>query len=127
MGGVAAHYASWRDAQWLLAAMGFFAVVPIALWLPETLDPEKLQRVKDEGKLLDFDYTNEDVESLRQQMQLPGHVSSPLSEGSPGKYLGRLLLGCNPNTLDTYIHLLLFQYQNPRHHLQSTFSHPIPL
>ena len=52
MGGVAAHYASWRDAQWLLAAMGFFAVVPIALWLPETLDPEKLQRVKDEGKRL---------------------------------------------------------------------------
>ena len=36
---------------------------------------------KDENKLLDFDYTNEDVESLRQQMRLPAHVSSPLSEG----------------------------------------------
>ena len=36
---------------------------------------------KDENRLLDFDYTNEDIESLRQQMRLPVHVSSPLSEG----------------------------------------------
>ena len=48
MGGVATHYASWRHAQLLLFVMGLFALVPVALWLPETLDPEKLQRVKDE-------------------------------------------------------------------------------
>ena len=41
--------------------------------------------VKDENKLLDFDYTNEDINSLRLQMQLPGHVLSPLSENSPGE------------------------------------------
>ncbi|KAL5523700.1 hypothetical protein ACEPAG_7873 [Sanghuangporus baumii] len=39
----------------------------------------------DEGFLLDFTYTNEDIESLRQQMQLHRHVSSPLSDGSPGR------------------------------------------
>ena len=30
--------------------MGITAIVPMALWLPETLDPEKLDTVKVEGK-----------------------------------------------------------------------------
>ena len=30
--------------------MGITAVIPMALWLPETLDPEKLNKVKIEGK-----------------------------------------------------------------------------
>ena len=40
---------------------------------------------KDEQKLVDFEYTNHDIESLRRQMEIPAHVSSPLSEGSPGQ------------------------------------------
>ncbi|KAI0781543.1 MFS general substrate transporter [Trametes elegans] len=43
-GGVASHYFSWRHAQWALFVMGLFALVPVFLWLPETLDPEKLRR-----------------------------------------------------------------------------------
>ena len=39
---------------------------------------------KDAGALLDFTYTNEDIESLRHQMQHHRHVSSPLSEGEAG-------------------------------------------
>ncbi|KAI5123056.1 hypothetical protein M0805_000491 [Coniferiporia weirii] len=39
--------------------------------------------LSDEQRLLDFDYTNADIDSLRKQMQSPRHVSSPLSEGSP--------------------------------------------
>ena len=30
--------------------MGITAVIAMALWLPETLDPEKLNKVKMEGK-----------------------------------------------------------------------------
>ncbi|TBU29305.1 MFS general substrate transporter [Dichomitus squalens] len=48
-GGIATHYASWRYAQWGLFFMGITAFVPVALWLPETLDPEKLDRIKAEG------------------------------------------------------------------------------
>lgn len=36
---------------------------------------------KDENKLLDFDFINEDIESLKRQIQLP-HVASPLSTAS---------------------------------------------
>ncbi|KAI0373119.1 MFS general substrate transporter [Pilatotrama ljubarskyi] len=43
-GGIATHYFSWRLAQWALFVMGLFAFVPVALWLPETLDPQKLRR-----------------------------------------------------------------------------------
>ncbi|KAJ2985708.1 hypothetical protein NUW54_g10060 [Trametes sanguinea] len=44
LGGVATHYFSWRMAQWGLFVMGLFALIPVALFLPETLDPEKLRR-----------------------------------------------------------------------------------
>ena len=30
--------------------MGLFALIPVALWLPETLDPEVLQRQKEKNK-----------------------------------------------------------------------------
>ena len=50
IGGIATHYASWRYAQWALFVMGLFALIPVALWLPETLDPEKLQRTREERK-----------------------------------------------------------------------------
>ncbi|KAI8974223.1 MFS general substrate transporter [Trametes punicea] len=43
-GGFATHYFSWRLAQWALFVMGLFALVPVFLFLPETLDPEKLRR-----------------------------------------------------------------------------------
>ena len=36
--------------QWGLGVMGITAVIPMVLWLPETLDPEKLNKVKVEGK-----------------------------------------------------------------------------
>ena len=36
--------------QWALGVMGITAVIPMVLWLPETLDPEKLNKVKVEGK-----------------------------------------------------------------------------
>ncbi|KAM5536391.1 hypothetical protein V8D89_009930 [Ganoderma adspersum] len=42
-GGLATHYASWRYMQWALGVMGITA-------LPETLDPEKLNKAKIEGK-----------------------------------------------------------------------------
>ncbi|PIL33166.1 MFS general substrate transporter [Ganoderma sinense ZZ0214-1] len=45
-GGLATHYASWRYAQWFLAVMGVSAFVPVALWLPETLDPDQLNKTK---------------------------------------------------------------------------------
>nr|VWO96050.1 Efflux pump FUB11 (Fusaric acid biosynthesis protein 11) [Ganoderma boninense] len=45
-GGLATHYASWRYAQWFLFVMGVSAFVPVALWLPETLDPEQLNKTK---------------------------------------------------------------------------------
>ncbi|KAI1791618.1 MFS general substrate transporter [Ganoderma leucocontextum] len=48
-GGLATHYASWRYAQWALFFMGITAFVPVALWLPETLDPEKLNKIKAQG------------------------------------------------------------------------------
>ena len=48
-GGIATHYASWRYAQWGLFVMGITALVSTGLWLPETLDPEKLNQVKAEG------------------------------------------------------------------------------
>ncbi|KAI1785644.1 MFS general substrate transporter [Ganoderma leucocontextum] len=48
-GGLATHYASWRYAQWALFFMGITAFVPTALWLPETLDPERLNKTKAEG------------------------------------------------------------------------------
>ena len=43
LGGYATHYFSWRLAQWALFVMGLFALLPVWLWLPETLDPEKLR------------------------------------------------------------------------------------
>ncbi|KAI0713732.1 MFS general substrate transporter [Earliella scabrosa] len=49
-GGLATHYGSWRHAQWALFIMGLFALIPVALWLPETLDPEVLQRQKEKNK-----------------------------------------------------------------------------
>ncbi|PIL33144.1 MFS general substrate transporter [Ganoderma sinense ZZ0214-1] len=49
-GGLAAHYGSWRYMQWALFVMGITAIISMALWLPETLDPEKLNKVKVEGK-----------------------------------------------------------------------------
>ncbi|KAI0628836.1 MFS general substrate transporter [Trametes polyzona] len=42
-GGIATHYFSWRHAQWGLFIMGLCALVPVYLWLPETLDPERLR------------------------------------------------------------------------------------
>ena len=45
-GGLATHYASWRYAQWFLFIMGVSAFVPVALWLPETLDPDQLNKSK---------------------------------------------------------------------------------
>ena len=45
-GGLATHYASWRYAQWFLAIMGVSAFVPVALWLPETLDPDQLNKTR---------------------------------------------------------------------------------
>ncbi|CDO71928.1 hypothetical protein BN946_scf184940.g75 [Trametes cinnabarina] len=43
-GGIATHYLSWRMAQWGLFVMGLFAFMPVALFLPETLDPERRRR-----------------------------------------------------------------------------------
>ncbi|KAI0823840.1 MFS general substrate transporter [Trametes gibbosa] len=43
-GGIASHYYSWRHAQWGLFIMGLFALIPVYLWLPETLEPEKLRQ-----------------------------------------------------------------------------------
>ncbi|EIW61021.1 MFS general substrate transporter [Trametes versicolor FP-101664 SS1] len=43
-GGIASHYYSWRYGQWGLFIMGLFALVPVYLWLPETLDPEKIRK-----------------------------------------------------------------------------------
>ncbi|KAI0648497.1 MFS general substrate transporter [Trametes meyenii] len=42
-GGLATHYFSWRHAQWWLFFMGLLALIPVYLFLPETLDPEKLR------------------------------------------------------------------------------------
>ncbi|KAI0738042.1 MFS general substrate transporter [Daedaleopsis nitida] len=53
-GGIATHYASWRHAQWALFVMGLFALVPVALWLPETLDPAVLDKNKDKRKGITF-------------------------------------------------------------------------
>lgn len=53
-------------------------------------DDDVMFNVKDESKLIDFDFTNVDINSLRLQMMLPGHVLSPLSENSPGKHPLRL-------------------------------------
>lgn len=58
--------------------------------------------LKDEGKLLDFDFKNEDIESLRQQMQLSGHVSSPFSDSPPsppGKSLDPCLVLPSASTM----------------------------
>ncbi|OBZ75053.1 MFS antiporter QDR3 [Grifola frondosa] len=41
-GGLATHYATWRHAQWALFIAGLCAFVPIYLFLPETLDPERM-------------------------------------------------------------------------------------
>ncbi|KAI0765013.1 MFS general substrate transporter [Fomes fomentarius] len=49
-GGIATQYASWRYAQWALFLMGLSAFISVALWLPETIDPEVLQRHKDSAK-----------------------------------------------------------------------------
>ncbi|PIL33104.1 MFS general substrate transporter [Ganoderma sinense ZZ0214-1] len=46
LGGLATHYACWRCAQWFLAVMGVSAFVPVVLWLPETLDPDQLNKTK---------------------------------------------------------------------------------
>ena len=51
-GGLATHYASWRYAQFGLFIMGITAFVPVALWLPETLDPEQLDKVRARRKML---------------------------------------------------------------------------
>ena len=42
---------------------------------------------QDDDRLLDFDYTNDDIESLRQQMTLPDAADSPSSDvfGSAGR------------------------------------------
>ncbi|CCM01133.1 uncharacterized protein FIBRA_03181 [Fibroporia radiculosa] len=48
---------------------------------------DELLQVRDEGKLLDFEYTNDDINGLRQQMQLP--PSSPAS--SISEALGSLV------------------------------------
>ncbi|TFK82583.1 MFS general substrate transporter [Polyporus arcularius HHB13444] len=57
-GGIATHYASWRYGQWGLFIMGLFAFVPVYLWLPETLDPEVLNRHKERGRWLTFLHIN---------------------------------------------------------------------
>ncbi|KAI0746709.1 MFS general substrate transporter [Daedaleopsis nitida] len=43
-GGIAAHYASWRHGQWAIFFMGLSALLFIAKWLPETIDPEVLKK-----------------------------------------------------------------------------------
>ena len=35
---------------------------------------------QDHGRLLDFDYSDPDIESLRRQMTLPESIGSPLSD-----------------------------------------------
>lgn len=42
--------------------------------------------MKDGNKLLDFEYEDDDIVSLRKQMRLPGDTLSPLSDviNSPG-------------------------------------------
>ena len=53
-GGIATHYASWRHAQWAMFVMGLFAYLPVYLWMPETLDPEILNRGKERSRWLTF-------------------------------------------------------------------------
>ncbi|KAI0695091.1 MFS general substrate transporter [Cerioporus squamosus] len=57
-GGIATHYASWRYAQWGLFVMGLLAFIPVYLWLPETLDPEVLNRNKEGGAWFTFLHIN---------------------------------------------------------------------
>ena len=49
-GGLATHYASWRYAQWFLFAVSVSALVSLALWLPETLSPDQLDKAKAKAK-----------------------------------------------------------------------------
>ncbi|KAI0344707.1 hypothetical protein BDW22DRAFT_1326844 [Trametopsis cervina] len=48
--------------------------------------------LQDVEKLLDFDYSNDDIDSLRKQMTLPENPDSPSSDflGSLGRMLGSL-------------------------------------
>ncbi|THV02413.1 hypothetical protein K435DRAFT_653512 [Dendrothele bispora CBS 962.96] len=42
--------------------------------------------LQDVGKLLDFEYTDEDIANLRQRMKLPVSIVAPSHDLSPGKH-----------------------------------------
>ncbi|KAI0746707.1 MFS general substrate transporter [Daedaleopsis nitida] len=53
-GGIAAHYASWRHAHWVLFFMGLLALLLVAKWLPETIDPDVLKERRESRKRFAF-------------------------------------------------------------------------
>ncbi|KAF8889814.1 major facilitator superfamily domain-containing protein [Infundibulicybe gibba] len=69
IGGIMAHYASWRSMQASLGIAGFVAFVLMFLWFPETIHPgmremDKIRREAIEGRLK-FNWTHYFVNPLR--------------------------------------------------------------